>query len=132
MQKEISELKTKLRVCEFQKSELKYKLELTAAKSFDFPVNVPELKREDQIALATFFASGPGFLLLTRLNATLCNMGIMAAENKQFAGERACEARGYGEALRQIKSLSVVPTASDIPAPGQLDEAEIMLNKVSP
>lgn len=97
--------------------------------NFDFPVNVPNLTRDDRIAIAAFFATPVGKLFLLRLQATLCNNALAAGANKQFAGARASEAYGYSECLMQIKSLSVVPTASDIPAPVQEDGDRATLNK---
>ena len=100
--------------------------------AFDFPVNVSYISRDDQIAISGFFAVGSGKALILHLQATLCNMAICAGENKQYAGQLAAEAHGYGECLKQLQSISVVPTESDIPAPSQEDEAGVLLNKFSP
>ena len=99
--------------------------------TFNFPVNVPDFTRDDRIALSAFLSTPCGTALLLRMRATLCNNAIAAGEDKQFAAQRAAEAHGYSECLTQLVSLSVVPTASDIPAAGQLDEAGRMLNKFS-
>jgi len=100
--------------------------------NFDFPVNVPDISRDERIAVAAFFATPVGKLLLLRLRASCVNMAITAGMNKQFVAARASEAHGYSECLTQLQSLSVVPTASDDPAPSQEDEAGEMLKKVSP
>ena len=99
--------------------------------AFNFPVNVPDFTRDDRIALSAFLSTPTGGALLLRMRATLCNNAIAAGDDKQFAAQRAAEAHGYSECLTQLVSLSVVPTASDMPASGQLDEAGRMLNKFS-
>lgn len=99
---------------------------------FDFPVNVPNLTRDDQITLANFFSTPTGKLLILRLRAICVNMALAAGENKQYGSERAAEAHGFHECLKNIQSISVVPTASDTTAPNQEDEVGEMLKKYSP
>ena len=99
---------------------------------FDFPVNVPDMSRDDRIAFSAFMESPLGKLILLRLRATCVNMALAAGENKQFCGARASEAHGYSECVRQLQSLSAVPTESDNTPSGQEGEVGELVNKFSP